>query len=67
MPSQAVPSVGAGASSFSIGDNTSSAQTELNEDGTQSGGSNAVQVVVVETDITTAVNNVAQIDEISTF
>tara|TARA_B110000285_G_scaffold61298_1_gene70482 strand:- start:6488 stop:8833 length:2346 start_codon:yes stop_codon:yes gene_type:complete len=66
-----VPSLGggagAGASSFSIGDNTSSTQTNLNADGTQSGGSGQTQVVVVETDITTAVNNVAQIEEISTF
>ena len=58
---------GAGASSFAISDNTSSAQTELNADGTQSGGSGQTQVVVVETDITTAVNNVAQINEIATF
>tara|TARA_R110000823_G_scaffold107788_2_gene226764 strand:+ start:4579 stop:6870 length:2292 start_codon:yes stop_codon:yes gene_type:complete len=66
-----VPSLGggagAGASAFSIGDNTSSTQTNLNADGTQSGGSGQTQVVVVETDITMAVNNVAQIEEISTF
>ena len=65
MPS--APSAGASASSFAISDNTSSAQTELNADGTQSGGSGQTQVVVVETDITTAVNNVAQINEIATF
>jgi len=67
MPSGSIPSAGASASSFAISDNTSSTQTELNADGTQSNGANAVQVVVVETDITTAVNNVAQINEIATF
>ena len=74
MPKPTTPTVpslgggaGASASSFSIGDNTSSTQTNLNADGTQSGGSGQTQVVVVETDITMAVNNVAQIEEISTF
>ena len=62
-----VPSVGASASSFAISDDTSSAQTELNADGTVATGSGQNKVVVVETDITNAVNNVAQIDELSTF
>ena len=66
--SPSVPSVGASASSFAISDDTSSAQTELNADGSPvDGGSGLNKVVVVETDITTAVNNVAQIDELSTF
>ena len=61
-------STGASASSFAISDDTSSAQTELNADGSPvDGGSGLNKVVVVETDITTAVNNVAQIDELSTF
>ena len=58
---------GASASSFSISDDTSSAQTQLNPDGSPVGGGGTTQVVVVETDITTAVNNVAQINELSTF
>ena len=66
--SPSVPSVGASASSFAISDDTSSAQTELNADGSPVDGSSGLnKVVVVETDITTAVNNVAQIDELSTF
>jgi hypothetical protein len=61
-------SAGASASSFAISDDTSSVQTELNADGSPvDGGSGLNKVVVVETDITTAVNNVAQIDELSTF
>jgi len=60
-------SAGASASSFAISDDTSSVQTQLNADGTQSGSGGVTQVVVVETDITTAVNNVAQINEVSTF
>jgi len=55
---------GAGASSFSIGDALSDT-TDLNEDGTTS--SSMTQVVVVETDITNAVNNVAQINEVAKF
>ncbi len=58
---------GASASSFAISDDTSSVQTELNADGSQAGANGQTQVVVVETDITTAVNNVAQINEVSTF
>jgi len=58
---------GASASSFAISDDTSSVQTQLNADGTQAGANGQTQVVVVETDITTAVNNVAQINEVSTF
>ena len=61
-------SAGASASSFAISDDTSSVQTELNADGSPVGGGSGLnKVVVVETDITTAVNNVAQIDELSTF
>jgi len=60
-------SAGASASSFAISDDTSSVQTQLNADGTQAGANGQTQVVVVETDITTAVNNVAQINEVSTF
>lgn len=55
---------GASASSFSIGDALSDT-TDLNEDGTTS--SSMTQVVVVETDITNAVNNVAQINEVAKF
>lgn len=59
---------GASASSFSIGDNTSSAQTMLNPDGTQqSGNGQAVQVFVTETDISNVQQNVQQIDVRSTF
>jgi pectin methylesterase-like acyl-CoA thioesterase len=60
---------GASASSFSIGDDTSSAQTMLNPDGTQSqsGNGQAVQVFVTETDISNVQQNVQQIDVRSTF
>jgi hypothetical protein len=60
---------GASASSFSIGDDTSSAQTMLNSDGTQSqsGNGQAVQVFVTETDISNVQQNVQQIDVRSTF
>ena len=70
-PSPSLPSgggggggTGASASSFSIGDALSNV-TDLNEDGTTS--SSMTQVVVVETDITNAVNNVAQINEVAKF
>jgi len=55
---------GAGASSFSISDAVQDI-TELNDDGTIA--NTTQQVVVVETDITDAVNNVAQINEVSKF
>ena len=59
---------GATASSFSIGDDTSSAQTFLNEDGTQQGnGSQPTKVYVTETDISNVQQNVNQIDVRSTF
>ena len=55
---------GASASSFSIGDALSET-TDLNDNGTTS--NTTQQVVVVETDITNAVNNVAQINEVAKF
>lgn len=66
--SAATPS-GAGAGSFSIGDNTNSDQTFLNADGTQQGDNKAPvqKVIVTETDITDTQNNVNSIDVKSTF
>ena len=68
-PSPSVPPEqsigGASASSFSIGDLTGS--TSSLEDTITSETSGTNQVVVVETDITDVVNNVAVIKELSTF
>lgn len=59
---------GASASSFAIGDNTSTEQTNLNPDGTQAGGQGQpVQVFVTESDITETQDNVQQINTLSTF
>lgn len=58
---------GATASQFSIGDDTSSAQTFLNDDGSQQGSSQPQKVYVTETDISNVQQNVNQIDVRSTF
>lgn len=58
---------GAGASSFSIGDNTSSEQTFLDEQGNQVGGNKPQKVFVTETDISNTQNDVNAIDVKSTF
>lgn len=59
---------GATSSQFSIGDDTGSAQTFLNPDGSQQGGtSQPTKVYVTETDISNVQQNVNQIDVRSTF
>ena len=58
---------GATASQFSIGDDTSSAQTFLNQDGSQQGSSQPQKVYVTETDISNTQQAVNQINVRSTF
>jgi DNA repair exonuclease SbcCD ATPase subunit len=58
---------GASASSFSIGDNTSSTQTDLNPDGTIQSESSPIKVFVSETDISDVQNGITSIDVKSTF
>lgn len=58
---------GATASQFSIGDNTGSAQTFLNPDGSQQGSNQPQKVYVTETDISNTQQAVNQINVRSTF
>tara|TARA_R110001606_G_scaffold56821_1_gene137659 strand:+ start:15400 stop:17808 length:2409 start_codon:yes stop_codon:yes gene_type:complete len=60
-------SAGSGAGSFNISDDTSSAQTNLNPDGTPSQQNQTTQVVVSEIDISNVQNGIEAIETKSTF
>ena len=60
-------SAGSGAGSFSISDDTSSTQTNLNPDGTPSGSTQPTQVVVSEIEISNVQNGIEAIETKSTF